>query len=201
MANDPRSDRCEEIRRLRTELMLRRESHDRAEVISIVSAKPQEGRSNVAAELAIGFAQTGARTLLVDADMRNPTQHQLFGTHDGPGLKQLLEDGHEPVLHQLQHFPTLEVITAGDTPTHALELLSSYTLLRQIERWRESYQFVLIDTPAVSRWSDAVAISDAAGRALVVTRGGHTRFTDLRGLLRRLAATRCRVMGAVVNYF
>ena len=99
MAHDPYDPRCEKIRALRTELLLRRELTDRADIVALLSPCPGEGRSLLAAELAIAFAQTGRPTLLVDADLRRPQQHLLFGTDNRQGLSQAIEHGVKPQLH------------------------------------------------------------------------------------------------------
>ena len=193
--------RSESLRALRTEIMLRRETPQRADLVAIVSASSTEGRSTLAAELAIAFAEAGHPTLLVDADLRHPSQHQLFDLPNRQGLAQLLMFGERPLLHTPGCLPCLSVLTAGDRPRRPLDLLSHPNFAEAMSSWRDEYRIVVIDTPALAKWPDGAAIANVAGRTLLATRSGHTRYSDLRTALRRLAPTRSRVMGAVINHF
>ncbi len=193
--------RSESLRALRTEIMLRRETPQHADLVAIVSASSAEGRSTLAAELAIAFAEAGHATLLVDADMRRPCQHQLFDLPNRQGLAQLLMFGERPLLHTPGCLPNLSVMTAGDRPTRPLDLLSHPAFAEAMSSWRDEYRIVVIDTPALAKWPDGAAIANVAGRTLLATRSGHTRYSELRTALRRLAPTRSRVMGAVINHF
>ena len=193
--------RIESLQAIRTEILLRRETPQRAEVIAVISAGATEGRSTLAAELAIAFAEAGHATLLVDADLRQPCQHELFNLPNQLGLAQLLMFGKRPLLHVPPGLPQLTVMTAGDRPARPLDLLSHPAFAEAISAWRDQYRVVVIDTPALAQWPDGAAIANVAGRALLATRSGHTRYTELRTALRRLAPTRSRVMGAVINHF
>lgn len=201
LTRTPDAARDQELRALRTELMLRRESPTRADVVAIVSAGRDEGRSMLAADLAVAFAEAGHATLLVDADLRNPRQHHLFGLPEGHGLMQLLRDGTPPVLHSPDSLADLDVITAGGVPARPLDLLSHPGFADEVDGWRDGYRFVVLDTPPLVHWPDAAVIANATGRVLLATRGGQTRYHELRLALRRLAPTRSRVMGAVINHF
>lgn len=195
------SARDRELRALRTELLLRRESTTRADVVAIVSAGREEGRSTLAADLAVAFAEAGHPTLLVDADLRNPRQHELFELPDGHGLVQLLQDGTTPLIHSPVSLGDLDIITAGGIPARPLDLLSHPGFADEIDSWRDEYRFVVLDTPPLADWPDAAVIANATGRVLLATRGGRTGYRELRLTLRRLAPTRSRVMGAVINHF
>ncbi|MGB5082050.1 MAG: CpsD/CapB family tyrosine-protein kinase [Burkholderiales bacterium] len=201
IAHDPHDPRCEKIRALRTELLLRRESLDRADVVALLSPCPGEGRSQLAAELAIAFAQTGRPTLLVDADLRRPQQHLLFGTDNRQGLSQALESGVKPRLHAVQGLPRMAVLTAGPVPGNPLELLSSRAFSSMVEDWRDNFEFVVIDTAPVMQFSDALAVANVVGRVLTLSRAQHTSYKDMQDMLRRLAATRSQVLGAVISHF
>lgn len=201
MAHDPYDPRCEKIRALRTELLLRREPSDHANVVALLSPCPGEGRSLLAAELAIAFAQTGHPTLLVDADLRRPQQHVLFGAHNRQGLSQAIEYGTPPQLHSVRGLPRMSVLTAGVVPNDPLELLSSRRFASMMEEWREKFAFVVIDTAPVSHFSDGLAVASLAGRVLALSRAQHTPSKDMRDMLRRLATTRSQILGAVISHF
>jgi len=201
MAHDPFDPRCERIRALRTELLLRREADDRGDIVALLSPGTGEGRSLLAAELAIAFAQTGHPTLLVDADMRRPHQHVLFGAHNRQGLSQAIEYGDRPQLHNVHGLPRMSVLTAGVVPGDPLEMLSSRRFASMIEEWRSNFEFVVIDTAPVGHFSDGLAVARLAGRVLALSRARHTSYKDMQDMLRRLAATRSRILGAVINHF
>ncbi len=201
MAHDPFNPRCEKIRVLRTELLLRRESIERGDILALLSPCDGEGRSLLAAELAIAFAQTGRPTLLVDADFRHPQQHLLFGTDNHQGLAQAIEYGGEPHLHPVRGLPHLSVLTAGAVPENPLELLSSGRFAAMIDEWRDTFKFVVIDTPPAQKFSDGLAVASLAGRVLALSRAQHTPYKEMQDMVRRLTAARSQILGAVINHF
>lgn len=201
MAHDPYDPRCEKIRALRTELLLRRELNDRADIVALLSPCAGEGRSLLAAELAIAFAQTGRPTLLVDADLRRPQQHSLFGTDNREGLSQAIEYEVPPLLHTVQGLRRMSVLTAGAVPSNPLELLSSRGFASMIEEWRNNFEFVVIDTAPIKQYSDGLAVARLVGRVLALSRAQHTPYKDMQDMLRRLAATHSQILGAVISHF
>jgi receptor protein-tyrosine kinase len=193
--------RSEKVRALRTELLMAAEATRHANVVALISACPGEGRSLLAAELAISFAQLGRRTLLVDADLRRPRQHALFGDSNDSGLADALESNVTPVIHPIAGPPRLFFCKAGPVGRNPSETLSDGAFGRVLFEWRSSYEFIVIDTPPLSLSSDALAIASVVGRVLVVARTGHTSFKDMRGVLRRLEGSRAQVLGAVMQDF
>jgi receptor protein-tyrosine kinase len=201
MVHDPYDPRCENIRALRTELLLRRESTDTADIVALLSPCAGEGRSLLAAELAIAFAQLGRPTLLVDADFRRPQQHLFFGTDNNQGLSQAIENGVKPHLHTVRGVPRMSVLTAGSISHNPLELLSSNNFASMIDDWRENFKFIVMDTAPVKHFSDGLAVASLVGRVLVLSRAQHTPYKDMRDMLRRLTTTRSHVLGAVISHF
>lgn len=201
MAHAPDDPRCEAVRALRTELLLRRESSDGGDVVVMLSPNAGEGRSLLAADLAIAIAQSGRPTLLVDADLRRPQQHRLFRTHNRHGLSQAIQAGKRPRLRVVRKVPHLSLLTAGPVPADPLELLSSLCFKLMIDDWRENFRFVLIDTAPVAGFSDGLVIANLARRVLVLSRAQHTPDRSLRAMLQRLSTTRSEVLGAVLNHF
>jgi receptor protein-tyrosine kinase len=201
LLHEPDSARSERIRALRTELMLLVGEARRDNVLALLSPGPAEGRSQLCAELAVSFAQAGRRTLLVDADMRHPRQHVLFNADNQWGLAQALALGESPSMYAVEGVPELSLLTAGAVPPNPLELVSNRRFERLMDSWRRSYDFVLIDTPSVSQYADGLAIATAATRVLLVSRTESTSYSGIKDLLRRLAPTQARILGAVVNRF
>ncbi|MDP9140313.1 MAG: CpsD/CapB family tyrosine-protein kinase [Pseudomonadota bacterium] len=201
MAHDPYHSRSEQIRILRTELLLRHEDVDAANILAVISPGSGEGRSQLAAELAIGFAQLGRQTLLVDADLRKPQQHVLFNAINVRGLSQALTSEQRPHIQTVAGLPSLFLLTAGPPSPNSLELLSDRCFEDMIHEWKQAFDFVVLDTPPVGRYADGLAVATIVGRVLSLSRARKTSYKDTRNMMRRLAATRSRILGAVINYF
>jgi len=201
LAHDADNPRSEKIRALRTELLLLSEASSGANVIALLSASSGEGRSQLAAELAISFSQLGRRTLLVDADLRQPKQHILFGSTNENGLGEAISRGQKAWFHPVNGLPQLSLLTAGATPPNPLELLSDGRFSRILQDWRKAFEFVILDTPPIKEYADGLAIATLAGRVIVLSRGQHSSYIETRELLRRLATTQSQILGAVINHF
>lgn len=199
-AQDPFDPFAENIRALRTELLLRAPT-DQANVMVIVGAGQGEGRTRLAAELAISFSQLGQSTLLIDSDLRHSQQHVLFGAHNHEGLAQALSQGRLPPLQPVVGLPSLSLLTAGPRPATPLELLSDPMLGELLSGWKRRHRHIILDSPATALYSDGLAVATHAGRALVVSRRDRSRMADTRDLLQRLSAARAAVLGAVLNEF
>ena len=201
LLHDPDCDRSERLRALRTQLLLLGEQSSRANLIALLSPCAGEGRSQLSAELAVAFSQLGRRTLLVDGDLRKPRQHLLFGAPNDWGLAQTLAVGEPPALYGVEGLPFLSLLTAGAPASNPLELLSGGRLGPLVSNWRYNYDFVVIDTPPVDPYADGLAVATMAGRVLVLSRLGFTAHKQMKGMLRRLAMTQSRILGAVINRF
>jgi receptor protein-tyrosine kinase len=200
-ARDPHHPRNEQIRALRTALLLLNDPGRNANVLALLSPCAGEGRTQLAAELAISLSQLGRRTLLVDADMRRPGQHHLFGAVAYEGLVQALQRSTSTQLLQVEGLPHLSLMTAGQAASNPLEMLSDGRFERLLNDWRRQYQFIVIDTPPVTEYSDALAIATLAGRVLICSRVAVTEQTSIKEMLRRLESTQSLVLGAVLNEF
>jgi protein-tyrosine kinase len=201
LAHDPYGERSEAIRSLRTELLMRTNGRRGAGIFTLMSACAGEGRSQLAAELAIAFAQLGSRTLLVDADLRKPRQHVLFGADNIIGLAQCLIDNTPPRLYGIEGVPQMALLTSGAPPSNPLELLSGGRFERIVADWRRSYEFVVVDTPPVAQYSDGLAVASVAGHVVVLGRTNSTSFHVFSELRRKLDTTNAWVVGAVMNNF
>lgn len=199
-AHDPFSPFSESIRALRTELLLRAPA-EQANVFAVMSPGRGEGRSRLAAELAICFAQLGQSTLLVDCDLRRSHQHALFGADNDLGLARSLVDGGVPRVEPVAGFSSLWLLTAGPRPATPLEALSGPDFREMLTGWQRRYRHVILDTPAASEFSDGLSVAAQTGRVLVIARVDHTRHGQMREMLRRLQSARASVVGAVLNRF
>lgn len=198
-AYHPFSPQVEALRNLRTQLLLRWFSPER-KVLAIVSSARGDGRSYLAANLAIVFSQLGERTLLIDADMRDPRQHELFKLSNQYGLSALLTGRvNGAAIERVNHFANLSVIPAGATPPNPLELVSRPEFRDMLTHESENFDVVLIDTPAAVTSSDAQAIAARAGGALLVAREDRSRIEAVSRLAASIQNSHADVVGCVFN--
>ena len=198
-AHHPFDAQAEAFRGLRTQLMLHWLGPER-KVLAVVSSDPKDGRSFVAANLAVAFAQLGEKTLLVDADLRLPRQHRIFGHGNGPRLAQaLLGRGGVKAAERLPYFDNLWLLSAGAAPPNPLELLIRPELQRLLAEARQQFAVVILDTSALARGTDATVGAARADGVLVVARRDRTRMADLERLCRAVTANGTPVAGAVFN--
>ncbi len=199
----PFHPRTEEIRALRTQLLIRWYKREAGHnTLVIASPDKGEGRSYVAANLAVVFSQLGARTLLVDADMRRPRQHKIFGLPGGHGLSALLSGrADKTATFPIPGLTRLSVLPAGALPPNPQELLSRLAFTTLVRDMQSLYDVVIVDTPPAQAYADAQAVAYRAGNALVVARKDHTSVTATSRVVRELAGTGARVVGTVINQY
>ena len=200
-ATDPNSAAVEPLRELRSQLMLRWFENDaRQAALAVVSPGSGEGRSYITANLAVLFSQLGKRTLLIDADLRRPRQHRIFGLPGRVGLSSVLAGraGWDAV-NEIKSLPGLWVLPAGAPPPNPQELLARPGFGKLIQALRSSYEVILVDTPAAGNWADANTIATRAGAALMLACRDATsvpRVSKLANDLRQFGVT---IVGAVLN--
>ena len=198
----PFHPRTEEIRALRTQLLIRWYNPENGrKSLVVASAEPGEGRSYTAANLAIVFSQLGARTLLLDADLRKPRQHQIFALPEGQGLSTILSGRSDHKAFPVPGMTRLSVLPAGPLPPNPQELLSRPTFASFMKELNAIYDVIIIDTPPSRHFADVQSVTYRAGDALVVTRKNHTSVATTQKVIRELAATGARVVGTVVNEY
>lgn len=196
----PFSKEGEHIRILRSQLQMRWfDSKENKSVLAIVSPEKREGRSYLAANLAIAFAQAGERTLLIDGDMRNPSQHILFGLDNAQGLSRLLSGRMDDrVVNFIPGLPGLGVLTAGPIPPNSIELLGRHGFEAILEKSKSSFDAVIIDTPALSWGPDAELLSRFAGAAVMVAKTHGTQTQALHDGIARLRGNGTHILGSVL---
>ncbi|MEJ7931949.1 chain length determinant protein tyrosine kinase EpsG [Ramlibacter sp. AN1015] len=197
----PDSPAVEHLRSLRSQLLLRWfESDARHTALAVVSPHKGEGRSYITANLAVLFSQLGKRTLLIDADLRHPRQHRIFGIQGRIGLSALLagRSGPEAVV-DIAGVPSLAVLPAGICPPNPQELLAREGLSRLMNSLRASFEVILIDTPAASGCADAATVAARAGAALIVACRDTSSMPSVTALSDDLREYGVAVVGAVLN--
>lgn len=202
-AYQPLSRQVEALRALRSQLMLRWFSGEpERRAVSIVSAGRKEGRSYLAANLAVVFSQLGERTLLVDADFRNPRQHEIFGLANRAGLSQMITGRcDESVIERVPAFMDFSVLTAGSTPPNPQEILSRPSFSNALANFSHRYDAIIIDTPAADDGADCQTIAVRAGAALLVAKQNGSYIRDLQDLSDSLHHAATAVVGVVLNSF
>ena len=203
-AYQPFSRVGENLRALRSQIMLRWFSANPLhKVLAIVSAEPGEGRSFIAANLAVVFAQQGERTLLIDADLRSPAsqgQGTLFKLKSSLGLSSILAGraGLE-IAQSVPGLPGLTVLPAGALPPNPQELLGRLAFVQLLGAASHEFDVVLLDTPSGSQYADADIIAARAGAALLVARKNQSSTPRLKQLAQRLQECDVRLLGSVLN--
>lgn len=199
VAHDAFHPHSERIRALRTELLLR-SGPATSQTLAVVSAGTGEGRSVLAAELAIAFAQLDEPTLLVDADLRRPYQHHLFNADNRRGLGSLAA-GEPPCLQAVEGLPQLAVLTAGPSLASPQDLLGGPRMAHWLRHWAAGYRHIVLDTSAAADNADALTLAGRIDAVLPLARRHHSSMPALKTLLERLRAAPARQLGAVLLEF
>ncbi|HEY1057335.1 MAG TPA: chain length determinant protein tyrosine kinase EpsG [Limnobacter sp.] len=202
-AHQPRSSQSEMLRSVRTQLLLRwLETPQACKSLAVVSPAEGEGRSFLAANLAVVFAQLGHNTLLVDADFRKPQQHENFGLSNRQGLSTLLQGrGDASVIHSVPELKNLSVLPCGPIPPNPQEQLSHLRFAKLLNGLAAQYDMVIVDTPAGQHSADATAVALRCGASLAVARKDHTNTTDLKILSTNLKRLGANLLGSVLLEF
>lgn len=200
-AYEPFSPRVEELRAVRSQLMLRWfDKEDQRQVLTVVGAERGEGRSYLAANLAVVFSQLGERTLLVDADLRNPRQHELFYLENKIGLSTMLSGrSREEAIVRIPDLAGLCVLPAGPVPPNPLELINRLNFDEFLIQIKSAFDVVIVDTSALSVGEDAAMIAVRTGAALVVARSSQTRVAAFSDVVQGLMNAGVSVVGSVLN--
>ncbi|MTI62590.1 MAG: polysaccharide biosynthesis tyrosine autokinase [Methylophaga sp.] len=187
----------EEYRALRTQLLLR--WFDVNKCLLFTSAREGEGASQAVANLSILFSQMGHKTLLIDANIRKPAQHDLFRLDNTHGLSDLLArrtEGNN--IQKIRGFENLHVLTAGPRLPNPLELLSIDSFWAAAER---AFDIVLIDSPPALDYSDAQLIASKVGGGVIVARKNVTKTRELEKLKAQFAIAKAETVGVVLRDF
>ena len=186
----------EAYRGLRTNLEFL--THGRRQVLQITSPEAGQGKSTVVANLGVAFAQIGVETIVVDADLRRPRQHLIFGLDNRAGLSTLLALGRTDAVLQPTRYENLRVLTSGPVPPDPTEMLH-VRLSGIVDALREQHALVLMDTPPLLPVSDARLVAPHVDGVLLVISAGTQRPTVLDAALERLQLVGTTLTGLVLN--
>ena len=198
--SDPRSAAAEAYRTLRTNIDF--SSLDRViHTLLVTSVAPNENKSLTVANLAVSMAQGDKKTILVDADVRRPALHTLFGLSNDKGLTSLFIDAKGPIEPALQavQVPNLQVLTSGPLPPNPAELLGSQRMLDVIEGLKSRADVIVFDAPPVIAVTDASVLGTRVDGVLLVVQAGQTRREQAKRAKQQLEKLHIRVIGAVLS--
>ena len=200
---DPFHPTVEELRGVRTQLLIRWFNPEAGRrTLAIASAGGREGRSFIAANLAVVFSQLGQRTLIIDADFRSPRQQSIFNVPDRFGLSSALSGRADlSAALPVSGLTGLAVLPAGPLPPNPLELLSRASFAALLARAQSEYDIILIDTPPAAEYADAQCIAFRTRDTLLVTRQNHTRLGHTEAAVRDLSDAGARIVGTVMNAY
>ena len=167
--------------------------------ILITSSVPEEGKSTVAANLAAAIAQLGRNVLLIDADLRRSSQHQLWGVDNRQGLKDVIATNANPLSAISHPMPKLSLLTSGVVQSNPLAFLDSPEISDFVARARQQYDLILIDAPPLAVTADVLTLSKLVDGILFVTRPGIVEQESADLAKEVLATTGQQVLGMVVN--
>lgn len=198
LAND--SPVAEAYKALRTNLLF--SSVDKEiKTLVVTSASSSEGKSRTAANLAIVLAQAGHSTLLIDADFRRPSVHRMFGRVRNVGLSNLIlgDTTEAKVLAPEEQIKNLTVLPSGPTPPNPSELLGSHPMRTLLDRFRDAYDYTVIDTPPVNAVTDASVLAARTDAAILVIDTNKATYPAVQHAKQALERVNARLLGTVMN--
>ncbi|QYA44590.1 CpsD/CapB family tyrosine-protein kinase [Macrococcoides bohemicum] len=199
IVNRPKSVISEQIRTLRTNILFT-SADVKIKKMLVTSSEQGEGKSTISANLAVSFAQAGYRTLLVDADLRKPTQHKIFEQMNVKGLSNLiagqvlLEETINPNV-----LPGLDLLTSGPVPPNPAELLGSLAMEDLLIKLSEMYDLVLLDTPPVLAVADSQILGNLVDGSLLVVNSEFTHRDKVVDAKNQLDKSSSKTLGIILN--
>jgi len=190
----------EAYKSLRTNVLFSLPGTD-SKCIGVVSANRGEGKSTLAINLAISFAQANKKVIVIDCDMRLPTVAAKIGIENKPGLSNYLAGNDDITGDLIQHVDSygIDVLASGDIPPDPTMLLGSPQMEKLIELLKEYYDFVVLDFPPVTIVTDAVILSGKVDGYLVVVRHNLSEYKRIAETFRQLKFSDAKVLGIVYN--
>lgn len=189
----------ESYKSIRTNILFALGTSDK-NIISVSSANPSEGKSTASANIAIAFAQTSSKVLLIDADMRKPVQHKSFRLSNNKGLSTLIVNmsTFEESIKK-SSVENLDILTSGPMPPNPSELLASSQYLEMLRKLSKVYDYIIIDTPPVNVVSDAMIMSNSVSGILMVLKYGSTTYGDVNEAMKQFELANANLLGFVLN--
>lgn len=169
------------------------------QVVGVTSSSPGEGKSTTVANLAIVMAQDNKKVLLIDCDLRKPTQHKKFEIEQDGLTNTLVRGKALDALVQHDVFPNLDILTSGPIPPNPSELLGSHKMAEVIAWARDHYDYVLIDLPPILAVADAAVIGNMVDGVLMVVASGSMTPNEAMDAKKRLQQAGVNILGVILN--
>jgi protein-tyrosine kinase len=204
VAGKPFSDQAEIFRGMRSHLIntVFSAADGKRRALAVISSEAGDGKTFFTANMAVALSQLGGRTVLIDADLRSPRQHEIFKLNNSSGLSSILSGRSEGnVLRQVDEFPSLFVMPVGVVPPNPLELLQRPAFGLLMNELVSKFDHVIVDTPSASLGIDARVIGSTAGAVLAVARKDKTRSESLHILMGPLQRSATMLVGVVMNEY
>ncbi|WP_410537522.1 polysaccharide biosynthesis tyrosine autokinase [Staphylococcus aureus] len=195
----PKSPISEKFRGIRSNIMFANPD-SAVQSIVITSEAPGAGKSTIAANLAVAYAQAGYKTLIVDGDMRKPTQHYIFNLPNNEGLSSLLLNWstyQDSIIST--EIQDLDVLTSGPIPPNPSELITSRAFANLYDTLLMNYNYVIIDTPPVNTVTDAQLFSKFTGNVVYVVNSENNNKDEVKKGKELIEATGAKLLGVVLN--
>ncbi|WP_430535361.1 CpsD/CapB family tyrosine-protein kinase [Listeria rocourtiae] len=196
---DPRSSISEEFTSVKINIEFASIGRE-TKVIMVTSAEPDAGKSIVSSNLAVVYAQQGKKTLIIDLDLRKPTQHRVFFSNNEIGITGLLlrPDMRSTAIQETE-VNYLQVLTSGHIPPNPVEILNTQALADLVAEFREEYDQIIIDAPPVLVAADTRLIARLADGIVFVIKSGKSEYKKTAKSLELLQQTHTKILGAVLN--
>jgi capsular exopolysaccharide synthesis family protein len=196
----PQSNAAESFRTVRAAISLGA-GGNKLKLVTVTSTIPSEGKSLVASNLAVVIAQTGMRTLLIDADLRRPSVQKAYQLHSPTGLAAYLTEKVNSVddLIHTSEVPNLDVICVGSTPSQPSELIGSRRMIQLLQELGRRYDRIVMDCPPVSAVSDPLVLSALADGVVFVSKFNKVRRDHARKSVQRLREAGIHICGVLLN--
>lgn len=199
---DPRSSLAEAYRHLRTSILLSTAGHAPKSLL-ITSSLPSEGKTTTATNTAISLAQTGAKVLIIDADMRRPRLHSIFNIENGAGLSTLLSsalsDAEIDACVRQDEKSKLHLLTSGPIPPNPAELIGSEQMATLLRMLQARFTHIVVDSPPIASFTDGVLIASMVDGVILVVHAGKSSKQVVRRSRQLLNEIGAKIFGVVLN--
>ncbi|MBD7916608.1 CpsD/CapB family tyrosine-protein kinase [Clostridium sp. Sa3CUN1] len=195
---EPKSIAAESYRTLRTNIQY--SSFDKEyRVIVVTSSEPGEGKSTTAGNLALSIAQDNKKVILIDCDLRKPSIHKKFKISNLVGLSDVIVGKEELTKVVHRYNKNLVILTSGKIPPNPSEMLSSKTMSNLLESLKETFDYIILDTPPVQAVTDSQILSTKSDGTILVVRAERTKKESVQNAVNLLKKVNANIIGTVLN--